>query len=289
MWIYAVAVVAFALASAVGTWRRAQRRQDIRAVARRAGLQYSQEDPFDCTRVGFGLFRKGDGRGAENVLWRDAPDGHTYRAFDYWYYDQDSEGHKTYHRSSCAMALVGSSWPDISITREGLLSKVAGAVAGGDIDFESEEFNRLFVVRCHDRRFATALLDARLIELLVGTRGELSFEIKGRWLLVSAPPVKPSLVPGLIGVAEAFVEAIPKVVWELYPSTFVDEKGQPLPPGDDPISRMETEVALAELHDEDDPFAVLETSPFEALERKDGVEYDLDGNVVPKHEERPWG
>ena len=147
----------------------------------------------------------------------------------------------------------------------------------------------MFTVRCADRRFATALLDARLLELLVGTHGELSFELKGRWLLVSAPPVRPPLVPGLIGVAEAFVAAIPKVVWDLYPSTFVDDKGQPLPPGDDPASRMATEVALAKLHDEDDPFAVLEESPFEALERKDGVEYDLDGNVIPKHEERPWG
>jgi hypothetical protein len=289
MWIYAVALVAFALVSAFGTWRRAKRRQDIRAVAMRAGLQYSHEDPFDCTRVAFTHFRKGDGRGAENVLWRDDEDGHTYRAFDYWYYDQDSEGNKTYHRSSCAMALVGSAWPDITITREGLLTKAASVVAGGDIDFESEEFNRLFVVRCQDRRFATALLDARLIELLVGTRGELSFELKGRWLLVAAPPVRPPLVPGLLGVAEAFVQTIPKVVWELYPSTFVDDQGKPLAPGDDPITRLETEAALARLHAEDDPFAVLEESPFEALERTDGVEYDLDGNVIPKHEERPWG
>src|SRR4051794_19598782 len=115
MWIYAVGLVVFALAGAVGTWRRAKRRQGIRAVAARAGLQYAQEDPFGCTRVGFALFRKGDGRGAENVVWRDEEDGHSYRAFDYWYYDQDHEGNKSYHRSSCAMALVGSAWPDISI------------------------------------------------------------------------------------------------------------------------------------------------------------------------------
>ena len=288
-WIYLVGLAGFALVSAVGAWRRARRRQDISAVARRAGLQYSQEDPFDCTRVGFALFRRGDGRGAENVLWRDDEDGHVYRAFDYWYFDEDSNGNKTHHRFSCAMALVGSAWPDISITREGVLSKVAGAVAGGDLDFESEEFNRMFVVRCHDRRFATALLDARLLELLVGTRGELSFELKGRWLLVSAPPVRAPLVPGLIGVAEAFVEAIPTVVWELYPSTFVDGEGKPLPPGDDLVSRLETEASLAEMRGDDDPFAVLEESPFEALERTDGVEYDLDGNILPKRKERPWG
>jgi hypothetical protein len=289
MWVIVVGFAVFAIVSAVGTWRRAKRQQSIQAIAQRAGLQYAREDPFGCTRVGFALFRKGDGRGADNVVWRDAEDGHTYRAFDYWYYDEDSEGNKSYHRSSCAMALVGSAWPEITIVREDVLSKVASVVAGGDIDFESEEFNRLFSVRCDDRRFATALLDARMLELLVSTRGELSFELKGRWLLVWTSPVKPPLVPGLLGVAESFVQTIPNVVWDLYPSTFVDEHGHPLPPGDDPISQLEMEVALGKLDDERDPFAVLDHSPFEALERDDGVEYDLDGHVLPKHEERPWG
>ena len=40
---------------------------------------------------------------------------------------------------------------------------------------------------------------------------------------------------------------------------------------------------------EEDPFSVLEESPYAALERHDGVEYDLDGHVVPKVEEDPWG
>lgn len=279
MLIVAVFVV-FAIFSLVSAWRRAQRRQGILAIAQRAGLQYSQDDPFDCTRVGFSLFRRGDGRGAENVVWRDDEAGHTYRAFDYWYYDEDKEGAKTYHRSSCAMALVGSSWPDISIVRDGVLTKVVRAVGGGDIDFESEEFNRLFAVRCTDRRFATALLDARMLELLVSTKGELAFELKGRWLLVWTSPVRPQLVPGLLRIAETFVATIPKVVWDLYPSSFVDEHGHPLPPGDDPVTRMEMNFAVAQLHEDRDPFAVLAKSPFEALERHGGPEYDIDGHVI---------
>src|SRR5687768_12975554 len=113
------------------------------------------------------------------------------------------------------MALVGSAWPDISIVREGVFEKVRSRVAGGDIDFESEEFNRLFAVRCHDRRFASALIDAQMLEFLLTTHGALSFEIKGRWLLVWRDQVDPKLLPGLVGVAEKFVEHIPPVVWEL--------------------------------------------------------------------------
>jgi hypothetical protein len=292
--VLVVAAGLFAATTVAGALR-AKRAAAIPAIAARAGLQYSSGDPFDCTRVSFRLFTKGDGRGAENVLWRDADDGHVFRVFDYWFYverrDDYGRVHKTYHRFSCAMALIGSAWPEIAIVREGLVDKMLNAVSGGDIDFESEEFNRLFAVHCTDRRFASALVDPRMLEFLLATKGELNFEIKGRWLLVWTDPVKAAFMPGLLRVAEEFVAHIPPVVWELYPSTFVDEHGKPLPPGDDPVDRMRTELELAQFREENerDPFAVLARSPFEALEREDGVEYDLDGHVLPKVKENPWG
>jgi len=291
--VYVVAFLVVAGISVVASMRRAMRARDVSVIATRAGLEYSAIDPFDCTRVSFRLFTKGDGRGAENVMWQEPGDGHVYRVFDYWYYDEHHDQYgrttKTYDRSSCAMALVGSSWPDISIVREGLVDKVMSAIGGGDIDFESEEFNRTFAVRCGDRRFASALIDARMLEFLLSTHGALNFELKGRWLLVWTDPVKPSLMPGLLHVAGRFVENIPAVVWELFPSDFVDAEGRPLPPGDDPIDRMKTELELSEHHNDDDPFEVLGRSPFEALERTDGVEYDLDGHPLPKVKEDPWG
>jgi hypothetical protein len=251
--------------------------------------------------VQFRLFSKGDGRGAENVVWRDDEEtGHSYRAFDYWYYVEhktENGSSKTYHRFSCAMVLVGSSWPDIIIEREGFVAKAMNLVAGGDIDFESEEFNRLFAVHCPDRRFAAALLDAQMLDLLLSTKGQLAFEIKGRWLLVWTDPVDPALVPGLLKLTERFVRAIPPVVWELYPSSFVDDHGRPLPPGDDPVSRVEIELAIeraqVERDDGHDPFAVLGRSPFLPPEHDpqepEEVLYDLDGHPLPKVNEDPWG
>ena len=289
VWLVVLAIGGIAAA------RRAQRRQDAAAIAAKVGWQFDAIDPFDCTRIAFQLFRKGDVREATNVMWRDSDDGHTYRVFDfaYWEEHRDEYGRvsKTYHRSSCALALVGSAWPDITIWREGMLDKVFSAISGGDIDFESEEFNRLFAVHCEDRKFASALIDPQMLEFVLGTRGQLSFELKGRWLLVWSDPVPPKYMPGLLHVAEQFVQHIPKVVWDLYPSTFVDEQGRPLAPGDDPADRMKGEMELAEFRRKvsDDPWAVLEESPYEALERHDGVEYDLDGHVVPKAQEDPWG
>src|SRR3982751_6851701 len=84
-------LLVFGLFSAAGTIAallRAKRAAQICEIAARAGLEYSAGDPFDCTRINFHLFTRGDGRGADNVMWRDPGDGHSYRVFDYWYYDE---------------------------------------------------------------------------------------------------------------------------------------------------------------------------------------------------------
>src|SRR5690349_13073605 len=81
--------VGVVLAIALGQWLLQQRRrEELAAVAARHGLQHSQVDPFGCTRVAFPLFRKGDGRVAENVVWRDRADGLPIRAFDFSYYTE---------------------------------------------------------------------------------------------------------------------------------------------------------------------------------------------------------
>ena len=42
-------------------------------------------------------------------------------------------------------------------------------------------------------------------------------------------------------------------------------------------------------HDDEASLGALDHSPYEALERHDGVEYDLDGHPLPKVQEDPWG
>jgi hypothetical protein len=284
-----IVIAVFVLVAACSTiagWRHAKRRAAIESIAARAGLQYAEEDPFSCTRVAFGLFRKGDGRGAENVMWRADDDGKPVRVFDFWYYTEhrsDNGGTtRTYERFTCAMALVNGSWPSLTVSREGLLDKFATSLGLPDLDFESEEFNRLFVVRCEDPRFASALIDPGMMELLLSTRGELHFELKGRWLLVASPPIEPRLMPGLLGICDEFLRRIPPVVWELYPSPFVDADGKPLPVEDVPVA------APSDLSEHDDPLEALDHSPLAALGEPGRPEYDLDGHVVAPVVEDPW-
>ena len=58
------------------------------------------------------------------------------------------------------MAQVDGAWPEVSINREGMLEKALGLVGLGDIELESDEFNRRFALRSPDRRFAVTLVDA---------------------------------------------------------------------------------------------------------------------------------
>ena len=285
-----VAAVCVVLAIAVGQWALKQRRrEDLATVAARHGLEYSHVDPFGCTRVAFPLFRKGDGRVVEDVVWRDREDGLPIRAFAFSYYTESRDGAGNVVRShkhfSCVMAQLDGAWPEVSITREGILEKALDLVGFGDIQLESDEFNRRFALRSPDRRFAVTLVDARMIDFLLSTDAQFAFFVKGRWLLVVSDPVSPDLVPALMGVGEVFVEHIPRVVYELWPSPFRDGEGKPLRAGDEAYGLAVAAAEASEL----DPWTVLRSSPFQALEHEGGPEYDLDGNVVEPREEDPWG
>lgn len=287
-----VIVAVMSVAAVLAAKARAERRAALAALAAQRGWEFSETDPFDVTRLGFDLFRKGDGRGAENMLWRNGRNELPVRAFDYWYYeeDRDNQGRvqRRYTRRSCVLAQVNGAWPDIVIARERLVDRVLSFVGLPDVELESEEFNRAFVVRCDDARFATALVDPQMMEFLLGTKGVVSLSMKGRWLLLETDVVKPVLVPALMALADEFIERIPRVVWELFPSPFFDADGKPLPAGDEHLAVERLEAAESA----SSPFNERATSPLEPLFdhlEGDGVDYDLDGKPVPKRDENPWG
>jgi hypothetical protein len=188
--------------------------------ARRSGLSFSHEDPFDCAGPPFALFREGDGRGTQNVMWKPNAE-HPIRVFDYWWYDEyeDENGvaHRSYHRRTCATAEVGWLWPQLSLTKEGIISKAAAALGARDIEFESEEFNRTFFVTCEDRRFANAFLDAQMIDILAATKGFVEIEVKNRWILLHTKRLNGQEFPPLYKLTETIVSRIPNLVYEMWP------------------------------------------------------------------------
>jgi hypothetical protein len=213
--ILLVAAVAF------GAWYYAhKRRQEFAAFAAQHGLGYAADDPFDMLGLPFALFRKGDGRGIDNVLWGPWR-GEPIRAFDYWYYDEstDSGGgrSRTYHRHTCVLLEHEGVFPPLAITRESLFTRIADGLGFRDIELESEEFNRAFQVKAKDRRFAVAFLDALMMRWLLALPRRWEFEVAGAHLLAwEGKRMAPAGFAPVIEMALAFRENVPRAASSMY-------------------------------------------------------------------------
>lgn len=211
-----VFVVAVAIALAV--WyaqsvARRQRGRALAALARSLGAQYAPDDPFGLTGWGFALCTRGHSRRASNVI-SGFPEGGWL--FDYRYtvgYGRDS---RTY-RLSCAMAEITANCPHLTLGPEGLWSSVADHLGGEDVQFEAEDFNRAFEVRCDDQHFAFALIDGRMMEWLLQEAKGVQLEVLGSRVLCSVSQVASAEVPTLLRRVEAFRTHVPSVVTSMYP------------------------------------------------------------------------
>lgn len=217
LWPAAIlAVAAVAVASYV---MRRRRREALAAMAHRLGLSYSRDDTFGCLALPFALLRRGDDRGVENLI-RGMWQGIDVLEFDYWYQVEstDSKGNRTTstYRFSCAATQVDAALSPLTLGRENLLTRLADSIGLADIEFELEDFNRTFTVKCSDRKFANDFVDARMMSWLLGTERAFSFETCGRWLLVYSKRRRPTELISLLGTLRQFREAVPRVVYDLY-------------------------------------------------------------------------
>ena len=199
-----------------------KRRLGFATMARQLGMQYSEEDPLGLLGEPFALFSKGDGRGIENVIWGPWQ-GLDVSAFDYWYYEESTDGKgnrsKTYYRFDCAIAPVDAACPPLTIERENVLTKLAGALSFHDIQFEDETFNKEFNVRSPEPKFANDAIDARMMQWLIAHGKPFRIELAGNRILVAGEKCAPTELLQVIGTAKGFLEQLPRVVFSLYPAT----------------------------------------------------------------------
>ena len=220
---FIVLAVLVAIGVAVASWWFAKRRrEELALAAKRLGLTYSHEDTSDALALPFALFRKGDGRGTENLL-QGTWDGLALREFDYWYYDEstDSNGNRTrsYSRFSCAVTSVDAAFPHLSLARENFLTRIADSIGLDDIDYELPEFNEAFNVKAGDRKFANDFVDQRMIRWLLRQDRAFGFEASGSWLLAYSRRRAPAELVPLLATLKGFREQVPRVVYDLYGST----------------------------------------------------------------------
>ncbi len=224
------------------TLHRGRDRQIARA-AEASGMRFQDQDGPGLGRIRFRHFLGGDGQGwsASNLVTYSGTNGHVH-AFDARSWtefdvienpngerqlrrrrDSRSVSARTIRRhsgrtSSGAVARLPINAPQTLIARENLASKLFAAATRLDLDVESGLFNRSYHVISDDRRFAQALLDARMIDLMVNTEGRISFEFFGRYLLLHTVQVEPELLPGLARLADQMSQVVPQLVIDRYPA-----------------------------------------------------------------------
>lgn len=217
--IWPVLIVA-AIAAVIGSfYLKKKRREALAAMASRLGLAYSRDDSFGCGNLPFELLRRGDRRRVENVL-HGAWQGFELREFDYWYEVEttDAQGNRSTstYRFSCAVTKIEARMSSLSLTRENLFTRLADSLGLADIEFELEEFNRAFTVKCKDAKFANDFVDQRMMHWLLATDRALGFEASGNWLLVYSKRRRPAGLIPLMGTLKQYRDEVPRVVFDLY-------------------------------------------------------------------------
>jgi hypothetical protein len=180
-----------------------KRREELSGLAARLGLRFDpQDDRVLADQFEFlDHLAQGDNRYAFNVLSGDYQTNEIL-VFDYHYetHSTDSKGHRQthHHYYSFFILKLPAAFPELRITREGLLSKIAQAFGYDDIDFESAEFSRAFCVRSKDKKFAYDVCHAQMMEYLLANP-DLSVEIERNALALafdsqlSAPEIESNL------------------------------------------------------------------------------------------------
>lgn len=163
----------------VGHKKAQQRRDELAALANEFALQFhpARDRQHDNLYRHFEIFRRGDNRTAFNTLIGE----HTFnnhrmgvKAGDFRYTVTTGSGKDrkttTYTFSYLIIHLPFLKTPDLLIRPEHFFDKIAGVFSSKDIDFESEEFSRRFMVASPDRKFAYDICHPRMIEFLLKTR-----------------------------------------------------------------------------------------------------------------------
>ena len=184
--VFAALVIAGAIYSAIAARKR---REALFMLATRLGLNFDMGENYElANRFGFlKRLAQGDNRYAFNVLSGTYQENDVL-VFDYHYetHSTDSKGNRqtAVHQFSFFILLLPAFFPDLTITREGLLTKIAEAFGFDDIKFESAEFSRAFCVRSKDKKFAYDVCNSSMMEYLLANR-DLSIEIENQTLALA--------------------------------------------------------------------------------------------------------
>ncbi len=153
-----------------------KRREAMATLAAELGWSFdpTRDRSHDEEYAHFEIFRRGHSRAAYNTMWGELElKGQVWPAKmgDFTYkvttHTGKSSSTQTYRFSYLIVHLPFGRVPDLLIRREGIFDKLAGAFGFDDIDFESAEFSRRFLVKSPDKRFAYDVIHPGMMEFLL--------------------------------------------------------------------------------------------------------------------------
>lgn len=248
--MFFVLFIALVIVGAVfGRLAAKMRRDELTALARRLGFSFDPTkrsgrppwgEPFELFRrnnpsgiknhlhgLWKGLSRaesrglsRGDSRGMPRADSRGMP----ANIFDYTYYSEstNSKGHTSrhYHTRTVVALELPQSFPGLVIKPDTAFREFFEFIAGADIDFESDEFNKRFYVWADERKFAYAVVTAPMMDFLLRARAaarDLALQIVGRRaIFFRERTLGAQGVQHLLQFAADFLEKIPDYVKKDY-------------------------------------------------------------------------
>jgi hypothetical protein len=202
----------------IGVLAYRARQAKIRALtewAHRHGCQYRniKDRSVDDRYPEFGCFHHGHSRYASDPIegeWN----GRQIKLGTYHY--TTGSGRNQSHHSFTYFVLRGDMpLQPLTIRPENVLDKLAGAFGFDDIDFESAEFSKRFLVKAKDRKWAYDVLHARAMEhLLDHRRSAIEFSGYDAMIQMNGRTLKLEEYEATIGVLEQLLDMLPAYVVE---------------------------------------------------------------------------
>lgn len=193
----------FAAFAIYGIWSRRRRKAKFTEAASLLGLERVEGKlkPEAQEFAPLNLFSKGHYRSMSNVL----------RGVDEWLFDYSFQTHSRKGTTVYTVALfqlARRELPEFELHPQGVLSKIAIAFGGQDIDFEDDpEFSKRFRLKGEDENRIRELFDLFLRSELKA-RPRWSFSGQSRWLAVYCRRTLPAgKIVGFFNTARTFARS----------------------------------------------------------------------------------
>jgi hypothetical protein len=193
-----------------------KRRAMLQAYALSNGWSYLARDDSWCERFAGSPFGEGQNRTAKNIL-SGSYEGAPMVAFDYSYQTSttDSKGNRstTTHRFMVCALQLRAPLPRLELSPESALTRLAGHFGFGDVELESEDFNRHYRVSAPDPKFAYDVLNPRTMEALLA-RPALHMRLSGIDAVCwESGRLEPSDLVARLSTLQLVIAGIPSFVW----------------------------------------------------------------------------